>query len=115
MKYIIRMSMNWKDRLEYKENIVFLKEDIKDNTIEIEVEDIDNFTSKNNFHIEYEILMPVLIKLGLTTVGVIVSPNFRDKEAEDLMIEMFKRHRKFGVSLTMDIKNYDDIEEKRNE
>lgn len=112
MKYIIRMSINWKDKLEDKENIVFLKEDIEENKIDIEVEDIDNFTSKNNFHIEYEIFMPGLIKLGLTTVGVIVSPNFRDKEAEDLMKKMLMKPRKFGISLTMDIQNYNDIAKK---
>lgn len=103
MKYIIRMSINWKDKLEDKENIIFLKENIEENTIEIEVEDIDNFTSKNNFHIEYEILMPGLIKLGLNTVGIIVSPNFRNEEMENSMVEMFKKCRRRGISMHLDV------------
>jgi len=106
------MSINWKDRLKNKENIIFFNENNKENTIDIEVEDIDNFTSKNNFYVEYEIFMPGLIKLGLTTVGVIVSPNFRDKKTEDLMRKMLMKPRKFGISLTMGIQNYDDIGEK---
>ena len=102
MKYIIKMSINWKNKLEDKENIIFLKENIEENTIEIEVQDIDNFTSKNNFHIEYEILMPGLIKLGLNTVGVIVSPNFRNEEMENSMLEMLKKCRRRGLNMHLD-------------
>lgn len=103
MKYIIRMSRNWKDILEDKENIVFLEEDVEKNTIEIEVEDIDNFTIKNNFHVEYEIFMPGLIKLGLNTVGVIVSPNYRNEEMEKLMAERLKAVRKRGISMHLNV------------
>ncbi|UYZ39029.1 hypothetical protein OD350_28575 (plasmid) [Clostridium beijerinckii] len=112
MKYIIRMSMNWRDRLKDRENIIFFNENSTDNTIDIEIEDIDIFTSKNNFNIEYELLTPGLIKLGLNTVGIIISPNFRNKEAEDLMRKMLIRQRKYGIRMVTDIQNYDNIAEK---
>jgi len=112
LKYIIRMSKNWRDRLKDMENIIFFNDNSLDNTIDIEVEDIDTFTNKNNFNIEHQLFMPGLIKLELTTVGIIVSPNFRDKVAEDLMRKMLIKPRKFGMSLTMDIQDYDDIAKK---
>lgn len=103
MKYIISMSINWKDLLEDRDNIIFLKENIEKNIIEIEVEDIDSFTSKNNFHIEYELFMPGLIKLGLHTVGVILTPNFRNEELENSMAEILKVGRKRGISMHLGV------------
>ena len=100
MKHIIRMSINWKEILKEQENIVFLNEDIENKIVEIEVNDINHFLSKNNFHIEYEILMPVFLKLGLKTVGIIISPNYKNEELENLMMQMFKRPRKYGNSMS---------------
>lgn len=114
MNYIIRMSIGWKEKLQDIEDIVLFNENIKDKTIDIEIEDIDIFTSKNNFHIEHEILMPGLIKLGLEVVGIIIYPNFRDEKIEKLIIEFVKRPRKYGMHIILEntVQDYDTIGEK---